>query len=175
MGKFARPKQEFHNIYLEYNSTKERMIAHKERSGASAAAAAAIMSIAPALILVAALACLLLIQSFSLSSDIKSVSETSAKVEVLSDVSFSNIDYPITFRLYPVAEILSPREQAEDPNLPVEERYRLGSPAIEGEITENTVELEFKQLTESRNYLLLFFTSSEDTLEKASYHPQGNI
>ena len=156
MGKFARGKQEFHNIYLEFNSIRERMLSHKERSGASAvsniraAVMAAAMSVTPALVLVVALTCLLLLQSFTLTSDVKSVTPTTAKVEVVSDVSFSNVEYPIYFRLYPVTEILTPKGEEMDPSLPLEERYSLGEPAIEGEINENSAELEFKELTESR-------------------------
>ena len=110
MGKFEGKKQEYHDIYSEFNGTSERMIQHTERSGASgsssAAAAAAVSSVGlatvgGALMAVAAVTGIVslavvnlvsLIRPGTVTPTLKTVTRDSAQVEVVSDLTEADIE-----------------------------------------------------------------------------------
>ncbi len=140
-------REEFHDIYPEFNEAYERMLTHKERSGAKAVAA--VLQAAPALALVAAFACLLLLQSVSVSFRLDAVTPVSAQAEVQSDLSFSNYKYPIYYRLYPIEQILAHEDDTREQ--PPAERYALGAPVRTGELTKRTERLSFSGLSEGRS------------------------
>ena len=78
--KYPEGKQEYHDIYPEFNSTHEHMIKHKERSGASAAVMAAVA----ALTVLATLLDLNLFGRTVITSRLLSATPTTAEVGIYS-------------------------------------------------------------------------------------------
>ena len=104
MGKYIG-KDEYHDIYPEFNGTSEKLIRHKERSGANLLGALGLNNLAASLLSVLALLGLTSLIRMGKPAIIRpalqTTTATSAKVEVISDLSDSDIDYPLIYTLIP--------------------------------------------------------------------------
>lgn len=159
MNKFAG-KEEFHDIYPEFNPARERMIRHKERSGATAKGllAAALLTALTGLMAAAAL-----VKDAVIQPTLLSVTETSAQVEVQSSLQDSDIQYPLDYLLlpYPSGSQEKPVDSAGRLTLSPEEVEALGEPALRGQIRSPEERLLFESLNNASDYLLLFRTQNE--------------
>ena len=151
--KIPQGKEEYHDIYPEFNSEHERMIKHKERSGASAALMAAVAALT-------ALAALLNLNVFGrtmITPTLRSAAPTFAEVEVFSELDDSELSYPILYELIPYGsdktpvtldgKLLLTEQDLSDPAL---------SPILTGEIADPDTTLLFENLHSLDAYLLLF-------------------
>ncbi|MBQ3663166.1 MAG: hypothetical protein II914_03420 [Clostridia bacterium] len=157
--KYAEGKQEYHDIYPEFNSAHEHMIKHKERSGASAALMAAVA----ALTTLAALLNLNLFGRTVITPKLLSATPTSAQVEVLSQLDDPDISYPIRYQLYPYFAQKTPVTKAGKLLLTNQELSDSGSsPVLTGEIYDPNEILVFKNLQNDHPFLLVFLTDESE-------------
>ena len=157
MGKFGG-KEEYHDIYPEFNEPREPLIRHKERSAAE-------------ILLTAALAGTLALAAVGLPAIAKavfrpvlqSVTETTATVEVTTDIKDTGLDYPLSYQLYPYDGEKTPADEGSRLLLTQEEVSLLGSAEREGELNQAREILVFEELTSGGTYLLVFPDPEDDT------------
>lgn len=163
--------EENHDVYEEFNGIHERMLKHKVGS-TSAKALAALLSSSSAIVLVIAVVATLFTTTLpSLSARLKSVSFTSADVEIRAELAFSELDYPLQYELYVAGSInymendlgvVLHSDIEADPR-PVSEKYTLAEPILTGEITGKETFLHFEGLDPGTDYLLLLLPGDGGT------------
>lgn len=154
--KYPEGKQEYHDIYPEFNSEHERMIKHKERSGASAA----VMAAGAALTVLATLLDLNLFGHTVITSRLLSATPTTAEVGIYSQLDDPDISYPILYELIPygsektpvtkTGKLLLTDQDLSDPEF---------TPVLSGEIYDPSETLVFEHLQNDHPYLLVFRSS----------------
>ena len=159
-----------HDIYPEVNYGPEKMVAHKvgkvkRRSVTSAASA--ITPAAGLLLAGAAVVVLGLTGMATFELDLNDVTRTTANIDALSDLGFSDEQYPLEYRLYRVEVNEAPGEDGtvyedimDDPR-PVAEKYGILEVVETGEITGPEEHLSFRALTPGTDYLLLLYRDGE--------------
>ena len=159
--KYPAGKEEYHDIYPEFNSEHEGTIVHKERSGASRSAASALLATVVAVAFLATVLNLNVLRRAVIRPMLLSVTETSAEVNVFSRLEDSDVSYPILYELYPYTADESPVSSSG--KLLLTDQDLSGSdtaPSLTGEITDPRETLVFENLESGRPYLLVFRTGS---------------
>lgn len=161
--RFPEGKEEYHDIYPEFNSEHEGTIKHKERS----AARSTVSSVLAAAVVLSSLAALLNLSGIRpavIRPKLVSVTEHSAEVKVSSRLDDSGIEYPIHYQLFRYGGEESPvtssgrlrlsDQDLSDPDTPV---------LLTGEILEPDTTLVFEDLENDRPYLLVFRTDDSES------------
>ena len=187
MEKYAG-KEEYHNIYPEFNGASEKLIRHQERSGANLFSTVGLNNLAAALLSVLALlgftSLIRMGKPAVIRPALQTTTATSAKVEVLSDLSDSDIDYPLIYALVPYTlpytnEDLPVDRETGELLLTEEETAALPPPVLQGEVAQAEELLLFEGLTNRHPYLLLLYSRDEKaedlTLRKEAlfFHLKG--
>ena len=159
-----------HDIYPEVNYGSEKMVAHKvgkvkRRSVTSAASA--LTPAAGLLLAGAAVVVLGLTGAPVFELDLNDVTRTTADIDALSDLGFSDAQYPLEYRLYRVELNEAPAEDGtvyedimDDPR-PVADKYEILEVVETGEIADPEEHLFFKDLAPGTDYLLLLYRDGE--------------
>ena len=157
MGKFDG-KEEYHDIYPEFNDIRERMIVHKERKGASGL-------LALAALLSTLLAVVALTRVGVIRPELMKVTETSASVDVMTDFTDSDLSYPLPYALYPYDGVESPVSPFGTLLLSDAQVKALGPAVQTGALNQPEEHLHFLALDNATDYLLLFYSRDESGSE----------
>ncbi|MBQ6426821.1 MAG: hypothetical protein IJK14_01505 [Clostridia bacterium] len=160
--RYPEGKEEYHDIYPEFNSEHEGTIKHKERS----AARSAVSSVLAAAVVLSSLAAILNLSGLKpavIRPKLVSVTEHSAQVDVSSRLNDSGITYPIHYQLFRYSGEESPVTSSGRLRLSDRDLSGHDTPVLlTGEILEPDTTLVFEDLESDRPYLLVFRTDDSE-------------